>query len=86
MQKEGGNNPAVQIRKGYQLLLYRPVQEGELKVFEGLYQQALNESRSDPRKAVAMAGGRGEEGTPAGAALVVVANAMLNLDEVVTKN
>lgn len=85
MQKEGGNNPAVQIRKGYQLLLYRPVQEGELKVFEGLYQQALNEFQSDPRKAVAMAGGR-EKGTPAGAALVVVANAMLNLDEVVTKN
>lgn len=86
MEKEGGNDAAAQIKKGYQLLLYRPAQAGEVKVFEGLYLQALKDFTSSPQKAIAMAGGQKEKTTPSGAAMIVVANAMLNLDEVVTKN
>ncbi|WP_223709205.1 DUF1553 domain-containing protein [Niabella beijingensis] len=86
MEKEGGRDVAGQIKKGYQLMLYKPIKEDKLKVFEDLYRQALKEFSSGPGKAVEMVGGQKEKATPATAALVVVANAMLNLDEVVVKN
>jgi len=86
MEKEGGNEVAAQIRKGYQLMLYKPIKEDKLKVFEALYTQALKEFKSDSGKTTAMVGGQTDKAVPGTAALVVVANAMLNLDEVVVKN
>ncbi|MGJ7031120.1 DUF1553 domain-containing protein [Niabella hirudinis] len=85
MQQEGGKDVAGQIKKGYQLMLYKPIKEDKLKVFEDLYQQALKEFKPGSAKTKAMMGGQ-ENATPAAAAMVVVANAMLNLDEVVVKN
>ncbi|MCD2424111.1 DUF1553 domain-containing protein [Niabella pedocola] len=86
MQQEGGRDVAAQIQKGYRLMLYKPIKEEKLKVFEALYQQALKEFQSDTGKTTAMVGGQQEKAAPATAALVVVANALLNLDEVVVKN
>ncbi len=67
-------------------MLYKPIKEEKLKVFEALYQQALKEFQSDTGKTTAIVGGQQEKAAPATAALVVVANALLNLDEVVVKN
>ncbi|SDE23306.1 DUF1553 domain-containing protein [Niabella drilacis] len=86
MQKEGGSEVTAQIRKGYQLMLYKSIKEDKLKVFEELYTEALKEFKSDSGKTTAMVGGQTEKAVPGTAALVVVANAMLNLDEVVVKN
>ncbi|WP_300597697.1 DUF1553 domain-containing protein [Niabella sp.] len=86
MEQEGGRDVVAQIQKGYNLILYKPIKEDKLKVFETLYQQALKEFRSDTGKTMAMVGGQQEKAVPATAALVVVANALLNLDEVVVKN
>jgi hypothetical protein len=51
-----------------------------------LYQQALQQFKKDATKTCEMIGANREHNTPEKAALIVVANAMLNLDEFVTKN
>ncbi|MGZ5218515.1 MAG: DUF1553 domain-containing protein [Chitinophagaceae bacterium] len=86
MKKEAGTNVNAQISKGYELMLYKPLPEEKLKVFADLYNEALNEFKSDAHKTCEMIGVNGEHTDPPTAALVVVANAMMNLDEVVMKN
>lgn len=64
MKREGGPTPEQQIKKGYEVMLYKPIKPEKLKIFIDLYNKAgANDSAMD-----------------------VVANAMLNLDEVVMKN
>jgi len=86
MQKEAGKNVTDQIAKGYELMLYKPLPEEKLKVFVDLYNEALNEFKTDADKTCEMIGVNGEHTNAPTAALVVVANAMMNLDEVVMKN
>ena len=87
MQKETKNNDVrQQIAKGYELMLYKPLPTEKLKVFVELYNEALNEFKTDDHKTCEMIGLNNEHSNPATAALVVVANAMMNLDEVVMKN
>lgn len=86
MKKEGGADVKKQIAKGYELMLYKPLPETKLKVFVDLYIEALNEFKADNDKACEIMGVNGEHTDSATAALVVVANAMMNLDEVVMKN
>ena len=87
MKKEAGANVNNQISKGYELMLYKPLPKEKLKVFVDLYNEALNEFKSDADKTCKSDGSRDSEHTdPSTAALVVVANAMMNLDEVVMKN
>jgi hypothetical protein len=76
-------DPGRQIAAGYQLMLYKPLAPAKLQALLGLYQDALARFTSQPEKAgEIMAGAR----DPREAALVVTANAMMNLDEVITKN
>lgn len=85
MLKEGGHQAGSRIAKGYELLMYKPIAAAKLKILNDLYQTALKDYQANPSKVLDMLpedAGRNAET----AALVVVANAMMNLDEVITKN
>jgi hypothetical protein len=86
MKKEGGNNLKHQISKGYEAAMYKPITSAKLSALEKLYAEALQKFRNDKDKTCEMIGFMNEHNNPETAALVVVANAMLNLDEVITKN
>lgn len=85
MQK-AGTDLNQQINKGYELALYRPITPDKLAVLIKLYNESLQKFKKDKDKTCEMIGEDNEHNNPETAALVVVANAMLNLDEVITKN
>jgi hypothetical protein len=85
MQQQGPDL-ARRIGYGYRRAAGRPLTEARLNILKGLYGKALRTYRANPQQARAMTG-TGTAADPADeAALVVVANALLNLDEVITKN
>lgn len=84
--KEQGGNVARQISAGYERLLFQPISAPKLAVLQNLYAQALAQYRKDPDAMCALVGVNNEHNNPETAALIVVANALLNLDEVVTKS
>jgi hypothetical protein len=86
MQKEAGKQAKDQIAKGYELMLYKKMPASKLEIFLDLYNKALKEFETDKDKTAEMTGKDEEHNNPESAALIVVANAMLNLDEVVMKN
>jgi hypothetical protein len=86
MKQLAGTDIKKQISKGYELALYHPISAAKLEVFEKLYAKALKQYTADPYKTVCMAGNPSIDKKPEDAALVVVAGAMLNLDEFITKN
>ena len=67
-------------------MLFSPMSAEKLKLFTDLFQTALSDFRKHKDDVTAIAGEDKQLATPEGAALVVVANALLNLDEIVTKN
>jgi hypothetical protein len=76
--------PQQQISEAYRRLTYQVISPKRLQVLMNLYQKTLAQYRKDPistKKLLAYDG----NATPELAALTVTANAMLNLDEVVTK-
>jgi hypothetical protein len=81
-------DPAAQIEEGWRCMLYKPIAPGKLEVLLGLYKDALGRFTVAPKKAEQLLGGPVAAGVdgPGQAALVVVANSMLNLDEIITKN
>lgn len=85
MQKSGGSL-ARQIDAGYQKLLFQPISAAKLGALQQLYLQALQQYRKDHAGACEMVGMNNEHNTPETAAMVVVANALLNLDEVITRS
>ncbi|MBX3257592.1 MAG: DUF1553 domain-containing protein [Chitinophagaceae bacterium] len=86
MRKAGGSEPRQQISKGYEMAMYRAIDNEKLDALMKLYDHALKEFEKDRDKACEMNGDDTRETSPEKAALVLVANAMLNLDEVITKN
>ena len=86
MKKEGGSDVRNQISKGYEIAMYKPISPAKQIALEKLYLQALQKFKNDKRKTCEMVGFMNEHNNAETAALVVVANAMLNLDEVITKN
>jgi hypothetical protein len=86
MQAEGGQELKKQISRGYELAMYQPISPAKLAVFEKLYMTAYKRFRMDTEKTKAMAGAAVDKQNPTTAALVVVAGAMMNLDEFITKN
>jgi hypothetical protein len=98
MEKEGGNNVQQQISKGYEIMLYKKIPAEKLQVLTGLYNKALQSFNENDTAAVHFtvynndSTGRDDKKLKAtdemkqDAALKVVANAMMNLDEVITKN
>jgi hypothetical protein len=86
MQKDAGNEVARQIKKGYQLATYHEINTNTLNALLKLYNVAMGKFKNDPEKACMMIGGPGKNNSAETASLIVVANAILNLDEVVTRN
>jgi len=86
MKKEGGTDVKQRIGKGYEIAMYKSITPAKLSVLEKLYNDALKTFINDRDKTCEMIGFINEHNNPETAALVVVANAMLNLDEVITKN
>jgi mono/diheme cytochrome c family protein len=86
MKAAAASSPEKQISKGYEWMLFKPIAADKLNTFMTLYRRAYAEFRNDPAKTCDIIGIQNEHNDPQTAALVVVANAMMNLDEVVTKN
>lgn len=89
MQEVGGKDLDAQVRAGYEKMVYKPISANKLNALRELYHQSIQQFNSNTREA-AMLLGKPDKSFQANdthtAALVVVANAMLNLDEWVTKN
>jgi hypothetical protein len=86
MQESGGKDVRQQISKGYSMALYKSIPAAKLNALENLYNEALEKFRKDKEKTCEMIGIMDQHNNPETAALVVVANAMLNLDELITKD
>lgn len=86
MQKEGGQSIGGQISAGYRMMMYKMITPARLDAFKNLYGQAYQSLKSEKEKTCDLIGVMDEHNNPETAALVVVANAMLNLDEWITKN
>jgi len=84
LQKENAD-VGGQIKRGYELATGHTIDENELAILSGLYKNALEKFNKDKDKACEMIGVNDEHNNPETAALVVVCNAILNLDAVVTK-
>jgi hypothetical protein len=71
----------------YEKMMGRPADTKKLDILLRLYDKALTRYRQQPGQCLAMSGPLGEGvDRPSAAASVVVANAMLNMDEFITKN
>lgn len=86
MQEQGEKEVNKQIQKGYETMLYKPISEKRLNALVELYRSSINKFRKDEAATCEMIGVMNKHNNPETAALVVVANAMLNLDEWVNKN
>jgi hypothetical protein len=87
IKKEAGDDINKQLAKGYELMTYKSLPEEKAKVFISLYNEAKQEFQTDAVKTRQLIGvDSAAYNNPSTAALVVVANAMMNLDEVVMKN
>jgi hypothetical protein len=78
-----GSNPSERIQDGYRRLMVSEMPEAKLRVFMALYQDALADYRREQAKVKKLTASEGA--TPELAAMTVVANAMLNLDEVIMR-
>lgn len=85
-QQAPRGNVEQQISKGYELAMLKNIAPAKLQALTTLYNTAYGQFRNDTIKTREMTGGDSTHNNPETAALVVVANAMLNLDEMVTKN
>ena len=82
MLKEGQTS-TDQIEAGYKMLLVRDIPEDKLAVLNGLYEDALAQYRHNEEAAKNFTAR--DKPLPQLAAMTLVANAMMNLDEVMTK-
>lgn len=73
------------IQTGYQLALGVPIPEQKLTALQSLYEKALSTFAADPEQIPAFLN-KMEEQNAELAALTVVANAILNLDELITRS
>jgi Protein of unknown function (DUF1553)/Protein of unknown function (DUF1549)/Planctomycete cytochrome C len=86
LRKGATSSAAKQIQNGYHAMMYKPIAETKLKALLNLYDKALEEYKKNKIAANEMMGDKMKNALPEDAAMLVVANAMLNLDEWVNKN
>lgn len=84
IQKLGIKEKSAQINKGYELAMHHEISADKRKAFEKLYDTAFEQFKKDQKKTIATTGT--ENATAENAALIIVAEAMLNTDEFITKN
>ncbi len=71
------------IRTGYRLLTLREIPDAKLRIFHSLYQDAFETYQADSAAVHAIT--KEKDGTQSLAAMTIVANALLNLDEVIMR-
>jgi hypothetical protein len=74
------------IANGYKMLMYQTIAPQKLEAVVSLYNKAYNKFKNDTDRTCEIIGVNDRHNNPKTAALVVVASALLNLDEVITKN
>lgn len=72
-----------QIGEGYRMLLFHSIADKKLEILTDLYNESVSEFKKDRSSTERLTGEK--NASPELAAMTVVANAMLNLDEVITK-
>jgi hypothetical protein len=78
-----GKTPEQQIQAGFNKIMMRDIDERELQILTKLYHQTEQQYKKNPVEAYKFFGR--SDTSPSLAAMAVTANAMMNLDEVVTK-
>ena len=87
MQAEAGDDTKAQIKKGYQLATFKNISANKLQALMKLYNGALVKFKNEPKKAIDFLDkNKTDKAQPEMAALAVVANTILNLDELLMKN
>ncbi len=81
MINEGGDTTEERIASGYKMAMVKPIDAKKKEALLTLYQEAIQYYQENPEETAKMAG----EDNQQLAALAIVANAMMNLDEFVTK-
>jgi hypothetical protein len=81
-----GNSFAEKMQLAYQKVLYAPIPSSTLAALQHLYQQSVQYYQSHPESISQITGNQATHQQPADAAWIVVMNALMNLDEVLTKN
>jgi hypothetical protein len=77
------SSPESSIKTGYRLLTFKELPPGKLAILNKLYEEAVSTYTTDTTSLKAFT--KTPDATPQYAAMTVVANALLNLDEVITK-
>ncbi len=85
MNELGGSEVNKKIAKGYELMMYKPISEGRLNALKDLYDKSYAKFKSDSNGSAQMTGLK-EKSNPESASLVMVASALLNMDEWLNKN
>lgn len=76
----------AKIKTGYEEMMYKPIAANKLNALTSLYQSSLSKYQSNKKAATVLVSDSSLASPTNRAALVVVANAMLNLDEWLNKN
>jgi len=76
----------AKIKMGYEQMMYKPIAPAKLNVLTSLYESSLSKYQSNKKAATVLVSDSTLASPTNRAALVVVANAMLNLDEWLNKN
>jgi hypothetical protein len=85
MMKEGGATDESRITYGYRLTVSRVPTKGELDGVLAFYNQQVDVYKKDTSAAEKVIGSDSGEHTPESAALTMVANVLLNMDETISK-
>jgi hypothetical protein len=79
-------SPQEIINKGYQLTMLKPIPRLKMEVLKNLYETSYRHYKTDADETCEIIGMAYKDNNPATAAWIIVAGALLNLDEVITKN
>ena len=85
MNEIGGKDINNKIGKGYEAMMYKSISAGRLNALVQLYNNSLEKYQKNTISRAEIAGDLGKN-NPSDAAMVVVASAMLNMDEWLNKN
>lgn len=86
IQKEtASSNVDDWISKGYTMMMQKPIAPAKLSALRNLYTKAYEGFKNDKSKTCEMNGMDDSHNNPETASLIVVANALLNMDEWITK-
>jgi hypothetical protein len=86
MKAKGGEDVAQQIAFGYNSMMYKKISATKLKAMTDLYAYTVGKLKKDENATCELVGLMNEHNNPETAALIVVANSLLNLDEWLNKN